>query len=163
MGKIWSYFLDFGSFAVTFFFPFVCFFEMSHRLHVFDFIFCRAEKHIAQMNYCVIFLLWLMWIIDTFCPSHFCWSQGQCGELKIQSNLKITKVQLMQMNNWLANNCHLSVLFYIFFFFLSVFFFFFFLAPMIQTEIGVVRSPVLFWNIFKIFKSASSITRIFKV
>lgn len=58
-------FLDFGSFF--------CFFEMSHRLHVFDFffcfVFCRAEKRIAQMNYCVIFLLWSTCIIDTFCTA----------------------------------------------------------------------------------------------
>lgn len=61
---------------------------------------------------------------------------------KIQSNLKITKVQLMQMNNWLANNYHLSMFsFHFFFFFLSLF-----LDSVIQMEIGVVWSPVLFWN-----------------
>lgn len=39
--------------------------------------------------------------------------QGQYGQLKTQNN-SYTKVQLMQTNNWLANNYHFSIFFLFF-------------------------------------------------
>lgn len=62
----------------------------------------------------------------------FSFIKGQYGQLKTQNN-SYTKVQLMQTNNWLANNYHFSI------------FFFIFLLVMIETkmQVAVVVSSVL--------------------
>lgn len=117
-------FLDFGSFAVRFFVLFLwnvpqatclwllflfCFLQ-SWKTYCSDELLCHFPPVINVYNWHVLYG-------DATTASRFCWSQGQCGELKIQSNLKDTKVQLMQTNNWLADNYHLSMFSFHFSFF----------------------------------------------
>lgn len=116
----------FGSFAVTFLFYL---FEMSHRLHVFDFclflFFCRAEKHIAQMNYCVVFPLVInVAYLTCFCAaSRFCLSKSRAmwSQLKNTKSFKKYKSAIDANKQLIGQQIS----------FLSVFFFFKFhpLAP----------------------------------
>lgn len=118
------FFNGFGSFAVTFLFislkcptgymslTSVCFccFLQSWKAYCSDELLCRFSSCDQRC------------VLDMFCaatrlqrPVPACRSQGRCGvNLNTQSHLKNTKVQLMQTNNWLANEYHFCLCFFFF-------------------------------------------------